>query len=129
MPFLSDLAFETGLAARSLADYARGGGLRLGVTGLSRAGKTIFVTALVHDLLRLAAPSHESDRNPFPVLRVKAEGRLVRASLDPQPDDAVARFLYEDHLAALTGGAGGPQERRWPQSTSRISELRLTLEF
>lgn len=129
MPLFSNFVFETGLAARSLADFIQGGGLRLGVTGLSRAGKTIFVTALVHDLLRLAAPSPEGGRNPFPVLRVKAEGRLTRVSLDPQPDDAVPRFPFEDHLAALTGGAGGLQERRWPDSTRRISELRLTLSF
>ena len=30
---------------------------------------------------------------------------------------------------ALTGGAAGPEARHWPQSTRRISELRLTLEF
>ncbi|HVB88989.1 MAG TPA: YcjX family protein [Beijerinckiaceae bacterium] len=127
MPSFSDLVFETGLAARSLGDYMRGGALRLGVTGLSRAGKTIFITALVHDLLRLATAARA--RNPFPVLRVAAEGRLVRASLDPQPDDAVPRFLYEDHLASLTGGSQGSEARRWPQSTQRISELRLTIEF
>ena len=129
MPLLTDLVFETGLAARSLADYVRGRGLRLGVTGLSRAGKTVFVTALVHDLLRLAGSTREGERNPFPVLRAKAEGRIVRVSLDPQPDDAVPRFPYEDHLAALTGGHAGPQARRWPDSTRRISELRLTIEF
>src|SRR6185437_5823380 len=51
LPRISDLIFETGLAARSIADYLRGGGLRMGVTGLSRSGKTVFVTALVQDLL------------------------------------------------------------------------------
>jgi hypothetical protein len=126
---LSDLAFETGLVARSLSDYLRGGGLRLGVTGLSRSGKTVFVTALVRDLLGLASPRPDAPRNPFPVLRVKAEGRLIGASLDAQPDDAVPRFPYEDHLAALTGGAEGPKARRWPDSTRRISELRLTIKF
>jgi uncharacterized protein len=128
LPRFSDLAFETGLAARSFADYLRGGGLRLGVTGLSRAGKTVFVTALVHDLLRLSAQASPA-RNPFPVLRAKAEGRLFGATLEPQPDDAVPRFPYEEHLAALTGGEAGPAARRWPDSTRRISELRLTLEF
>ena len=34
------------------------------------------------------------------------------------------RFAYEEHLASL----GGP-DRRWPQSTRRISQLRLTIEF
>jgi predicted YcjX-like family ATPase len=48
----------------------------------------------------------------------------MRARLQPQPDDNVPRFAYEDHLAALTG-----EDRHWPQSTKRTSELRLTIEF
>ena len=45
---------ELGIALSNLADAATGAftpTLRLGVTGLSRAGKTIFITALVHNLL------------------------------------------------------------------------------
>ncbi len=116
----SDIAFETGLAARALADYVGGSGLRLGVTGLSRAGKTVFLTALIHNLTK---------GGRLPVFRVHAEGRLARASLEPQPDLDVPRFAYEDHLAALTGGAAGPAARLWPASTRSISEMRLTLEF
>ncbi|MDB5641978.1 MAG: amino acid regulated cytosolic protein [Hyphomicrobiales bacterium] len=126
MPLISDLALEARIAARALADYATGGGLRLGVTGLSRAGKTVFITALIDALTR--APKH-AGRRALPVFRVHAEGRLTRGYLRPQPDDDVPRFAYEDHLAALTGSAAGPEARHWPQSTRRISELRLTLEF
>ncbi|MBL8590329.1 MAG: YcjX family protein [Methylobacteriaceae bacterium] len=118
MSILSDLAFEARIAAKSLVDYVSGQGLRLGVTGLSRAGKTVFITALVHTLINARHGAR------LPVFRVHAEGRLKRAFLEPQPDDAVPRFAYEDHLAALTG-----EDRRWPESTRRISELRLTLEF
>ncbi|MFV0281711.1 MAG: YcjX family protein [Rhodoblastus sp.] len=123
MSILSDLFFETRIAAASLADYVTGGGLRLGVTGLSRAGKTVFITALAQNLLRAGAAASAGER-ALPVFRVHAEGRLIRAKLQPQPDDNVPRFAYEDHLAALSG-----EDRRWPQSTRRISELRLTLEF
>jgi len=115
LSLFNDLVFEAGLAARSLADYLAGGALRLGVTGLSRAGKTVFITALVNNLL---------GRGQLPVFSASAEGRIARASLEPQPDDAMPRFAYEDHLAALTG-----EERRWPQSTRRISQLRLNIEF
>jgi hypothetical protein len=115
LPLFSDLAFEASVVARSLADYVSGGGLRLGVTGLSRAGKTVFITALVNNLI---------GGGRLPVLRAAAEGRIARAHLEPQPDDAVPRFAYEDHLAALNG-----PERHWPQSTRRISQLRLTIEF
>ncbi len=34
------------------------------------------------------------------------------------------RFAYEGHLASLCG-----EDRAWPQSTRRISQLRLTIEF
>ncbi len=115
MPSFSDLVFEAGLVARSLGDYFSGTGLRLGVTGLSRSGKTVFLTALVNNLIAGAR---------LPVLAASAEGRIKRARLEPQPDDAVPRFAYEEHLASLAG-----PDRRWPQSTRRISQLRLTIEY
>jgi predicted YcjX-like family ATPase len=65
----------------------------------------------------------------LPVFRVHAEGRLIGGALEPQPDDAVPRFAYEQHAAALTGPRGCPEARHWPQSTRRISELRLRLDF
>ncbi|GGL59640.1 hypothetical protein GCM10011392_12680 [Wenxinia marina] len=88
--------------------------IRLGVTGLSRAGKTVFITSLVANLL---------DRGRMPQLRAAGEGRIVAAWLQPQPDDTVPRFRYEDHLAALTA-----TDPRWPDGTKRISELRLSLK-
>lgn len=115
MSLFSNLMFEAGLVARSLGDYLAGGGLRLGVTGLSRSGKTVFLTALVNNLIAGAR---------LPVFAASAEGRISRARLEPQPDDAVPRFAYEEHLASLE-----ESDRRWPESTRRISQLRLTIEF
>ena len=89
--------------------------VRLGVTGLSRAGKTVFITALVRNLMI-------GGRLPF--FTPEAEGRLRDCILEPQPDDAVPRFDYESHLARL---AADPPD--WPESTRRISELRLSLGF
>ena len=123
MSNFSNFLFETRNAASSLVDYVTGNGLRLGVTGLSRAGKTVFITALVQNLMRASAAVRDGER-VLPVFRVHAEGRLIRARLQPQPDDHVPRFAYEDHLASLTGA-----DRHWPESTRRISELRLTIEF
>lgn len=85
--------------------------IRLGVTGLSRAGKTVFITSLVANLL---------DRGRMPQFTVAP--RIQAAFLQPQPDDTLPRFDYETHLAALTGAA--PE---WPASTRAISELRLSL--
>ncbi|RKF13605.1 YcjX family protein [Roseovarius spongiae] len=87
--------------------------IRLGVTGLARSGKTVFITSLVANLM---------DRGRMPGLVAAAEGRIEAAFLQPQPDDTVPRFDYEEHLAALTA-----RQPHWPESTRTISELRLSL--
>jgi predicted YcjX-like family ATPase len=89
--------------------------VRLGVTGLARSGKTVFITALVRNLIA-------GGRLPF--FNAAAQGRLLHAYLEPQPDEIVPRFAYEKHLADLTGDPPS-----WPESTRRISQLRLTLEY
>ena len=86
--------------------------LRLGVTGLSRAGKTVFITSLVANLL---------ERGRMPQLKAANAGRIQAVYLQPQPDMTLPRFAYEDHLAALTGDTP-----HWPQSTRAVSELRLS---
>ena len=87
--------------------------IRLGVTGLSRAGKTVFITGLVANLL---------NRGRMPQLRGAA--RIEAAYLQPQPDDTLPRFDYEGHLAALTGDVP-----HWPASTRALSELRLSFRI
>ena len=104
MPLFNEILFEAGLVARSFAEYVSGGALKLGVTGLSRAGKTVFITALVKNLIVNAR---------LPVLKASAEGRIARAYLEPQPDDAVPRFDYENHVRTLI------EARQWPNSTVR----------
>lgn len=87
--------------------------LRLGVTGLSRSGKTVFITGLVANLL---------NRGRMPQLRGAA--RIEAVHLQPQPDVTLPRFDYESHLAAMTG-----DDPRWPQSTRAVSELRLSFRL
>ncbi|MDO5611764.1 MAG: YcjX family protein [Paracoccus sp. (in: a-proteobacteria)] len=87
--------------------------IRLGVTGLSRAGKTVFITSLVANLL---------DRGRMHALRAAADGSIKAAWLQPQPDDTVPRFDYERHLAAMTG-----PDPHWPEGTRHVSQLRLSL--
>ncbi|OJX99528.1 MAG: amino acid regulated cytosolic protein [Rhizobiales bacterium 63-22] len=114
---LTSIGDEAKIALDTLADRASGllaPSLRLGVTGLSRAGKTVFITALVHNLVH---------GGRLPLFEAYKSGRISRAFLEPQPDDAVPRFQYEEHLAALV------DERIWPDSTRAISQLRLTIEY
>ena len=113
----SDLVEEARLSARAFRDFGEhffNPTIRLGVTGLSRAGKTVFITALIHGLTR---------GGRFPVFEPFASGRIARSHLEPQPDDAVPRFDYENHVRALI------EERRWPNSTIDISELRLVIDY
>jgi predicted YcjX-like family ATPase len=107
---------EIGIALGNLADAASGAitpTLRLGVTGLSRAGKTIFITALVHAL---------TSGGRLPAFGPLAEGRFIGARLAESPDPDVPRFAYEAHIEALMKG-------QWPESTRRISELRIELKY
>ena len=116
-PRFSDIVEETRLSLQAIVDYGDqlfNPTVRLGVTGLSRAGKTVFITALIHGLLR---------GGRFPVFDAFATGRIARARLEPQPDDAVPRFAYESHVGTLM------HDRQWPQSTVDISELRLVIEY
>ena len=89
--------------------------IRLGVTGLSRAGKTVFITGLVANLL---------DRGRMPQLTAEAQRRIEAVWLQPQPDMTLARFDFEGHLAAMTG-----DDPRWPDSTRAVSELRLSFRL
>lgn len=89
--------------------------VRLGVTGLSRAGKTVFITSLVANLM---------DRGRMAQLIAANDGSIEAAWLQAQPDDTVARFPYEENLARLTS-----PEPSWPGGTHRISQLRLSFRL
>ena len=74
-----DMVEEARLSARALIDYGEhffNPTVRLGVTGLSRAGKTVFITALIHGLTR-------GGRFPVsrPMRRAGSHGRIWRHSL------------------------------------------------
>ena len=87
--------------------------IRLGVTGLSRVGKTVFITALVANLM---------NRGRMPQLVAAASWAIQTAYLQPQPDDTLPRFNYETYLDQLTS-----PDPSWPDGTRQISELRLSL--
>jgi len=89
--------------------------LRLGVTGLNRAGKTVFITSLLANLMQ---------RGRMTLLSAEGERRIEAAMLRPQPNPDIPRFEYEEHLAALSGA-----DPQWPESTWRISEVRLSLRY
>lgn len=89
--------------------------LRLGVTGLSRAGKTVFITSVIANLLA---------RGRMTQLSAAAAGRIQAVTVQPHPDRETPRFDYEAHLAKLSGAAPV-----WPESTRRISQIRLSIRY
>ncbi len=93
------------LAGRAFAEFSNSlfdPTIRLGVTGLSRAGKTVFITALIHALTR---------GGRFPSSRRSPPAASPAPQLTPQPDDAVPRFDYEGHVDALITSATGRTRR------------------
>ncbi|WP_312073619.1 YcjX family protein [Atlantibacter sp.] len=92
--------------------------LRLAVTGLSRSGKTAFITAMVNQLLNLHAGAR------LPLLSAVREERLLGVKRVPQRDLGVARFTYDEGLAQLYG-----EPPAWPTPTRGVSEMRLALRY
>lgn len=87
--------------------------LRVGVTGLSRAGKTTFITSLINQL-----ENHQrgllARRPPFDRLEA------VRW----QRDGVEQPFAYLDALQALSDNPA-----RWPSSTTDLSRVVIDLRF
>ena len=81
--------------------------LRIGVTGLARAGKTAFLTSVAGNLLATALAL-----------------RPMRVRLAPSGATSLPRFDFGRHLASL---AADPPA--WPDRTGAVSLLSLELEF
>lgn len=116
-PSLTSFTDDARIAFDNIADRASAlvhPTIRLGVTGLSRAGKTVLISSIVHNLL---------NGGRLPLFDAMRSGRVSDVRLEPQPDDAVPRFQYEDHIQALV------RDRIWPDSTRAVSELRLTIDY
>ncbi len=91
--------------------------VRIGVTGLARAGKTAFLTSVAANLLALGA-----GRPVLPALARHVAGRGLQVSLAPSGAAGLPRFNHAQHLAALT--ADPPA---WPERTSSAALLALDL--
>ncbi|HET9686008.1 MAG TPA: YcjX family protein, partial [Pseudolabrys sp.] len=84
-----------------------------------RAGKTVFITSLVHNLL---SALHQPYRMPF--LKVVGEGRLAAARLAVARSDGLPRFAYRRNIARM---AASPAS--WPARTTDISEIEVDIRF
>jgi predicted YcjX-like family ATPase len=99
LPVFRIFVEEARLSARALWDYGDSlfnPTVRLGVTGLSRAGKTVFITALIHGLTRggrfpCSSPMPRADRPRPPGAAAGRRGAALRLREPcPHPDRGAA---------------------------------------
>ncbi len=90
--------------------------VRVAITGLSGSGKTVFITALVNQLLNWR-------RENMPDFPKKKQAWPVKAELLPVPDGRRV-FPYEENLVLLRKNP--PQ---WPPSTTTASEIHVRVSF
>ncbi len=106
-------------SAVNLTEFAKGSTVWLAVTGLSRAGKTVFITSLIHNLL-----SALHNPNRMPLLKLVGEARLRSVRLENGKADGLPRFPYEVNIECM---AEVPS--RWPERTADISEIEIAIRY
>ena len=82
--------------------------LRIAVTGLSRSGKTAFITSLMNQMLHI----NRVDNGHLPLFDAARQHRILAVQRVPQLDLSIPRFDYEGNLNALS-----QEPPIWPQST------------
>jgi hypothetical protein len=103
----------TELLSRTLDQH-----ITLAVTGLSRSGKTAFITSLVNQLINEGNGAKLSFFDPV------HNGAFIAAKRIPQKHFHVPRFDYDSSISALTATPA-----KWPEPTHGISELRLAIRY
>ena len=92
--------------------------INLAVTGLSRSGKTAFITSFVNQLINEGNGSQLSFFDPV------HHGNFIAAKRVAQKNLSVPRFDYDLAISALTN-----ETPTWPEPTHGISELRLAIRY
>src|ERR1700750_1628613 len=93
--------------------------MRIGITGLARAGKTALITSLAANLMALSA-----GRSTLPALVDRLRGRRLSVSISPAEASDIPRFEVKPHTDAL---AADPP--CWPARTTTVSLLALDLDI
>jgi uncharacterized protein len=92
--------------------------IRIGITGLARAGKTALLTSLAANLLALSA-----GRPALPAVSEGLRGRRLKVTIAPAAASNIPRFDVASHVASL---AADPP--RWPERTMAVSMLALDVD-
>ncbi len=114
---------SAGRAWSALDDLVNDRPLRVAVTGLSRSGKTVFLTSLIANLLAMGA-----GRATLPALQKRIdEGgkeRLRNIRLVPAGASTIPRFDYAGKLFKMAA-----TQPKWPARTEDLAEIELELEI
>ncbi|AWX15018.1 hypothetical protein CEP48_02055 [Mergibacter septicus] len=94
--------------------------LRVAVTGLSRSGKTAFITSVINQLLAINTQGGQH----LPLFEPARTRRIVGVQRVAQTDLMLPRFDYQANLQDLYQTP--PQ---WCQSTTGIGQIRLALRY
>ncbi|MDA9558165.1 YcjX family protein, partial [Vibrio sp.] len=92
--------------------------VRIAVTGLSRAGKTAFITSVVNQLL------HSATSDNLPLFSASQSRRILGARRIPQTNLMVPRFAYDEAIECVHQTP--PQ---WPKPTRDVGEIRLAIKY
>jgi len=122
MPSILNLSWLSPIVAQaserlSLGELAGSATVALAVTGLSRSGKTVFVTSLIHNLLSCA---HNPNR--MPLLGVVGERRLIAATIAGASANRLPPFPYRDNIEKMA-------VPDWPAPTEGLSEIGIEVRF
>lgn len=94
--------------------------LRLAVTGLSRSGKTAFITSLIDQLLHI----NQAGNAHLHLFAPARNGQIISVKRVEQGDLTIPRFEYDKNRQSFE--ANPPY---WPNSTTGISEIRLAIRY
>ncbi|WNJ95075.1 YcjX family protein [Vibrio ruber] len=92
--------------------------IKIAVTGLSRAGKTAFITSLLNQIQYLSTHRH------LPFLAASQQQRIIGTKRIPQRNLMVSRFDYEKAISAIQSQPPG-----WPAPTRDVSETRVAIKY
>lgn len=97
--------------------------VRVGVTGFSKAGKTVFICALAQALLTADAWRNKRGQGPLAGFGPFDRGQFSRARINHRVgSDGLPEFPLESVRDALVGN-----DSRWPSHTAGISRLTVDL--
>ncbi|MGD9879317.1 MAG: YcjX family protein [Reyranella sp.] len=116
-------------AADTARDLANVDTLKVGITGLSGAGKTVFLVSLISNLLAMVRSQNAVDSLPAfrkPLTDESGQLRLLDVTIESAGPSRIPRFAFEAYRATLAQ----PERPDWPVGTDKPAQivLRLTLQ-